>query len=225
MQKNLRFRDRADAGRQLAAALHSYKNRNPIVLALLRGGVPVGAEIAADFGCPLDIVLVRKIGWPLQPELALGAVVDGGTPIVVHNPDVEQVTQITPDEFQALCETELKEIERRRQRFLGDRTPLDPKDRVVIVADDGIATGATMRAALQAIRMRKPAKLVLAAPVASTEALQALRPLTDDVVFLTELEPFGGVGCFYTDFHQLSDEDVSENLTRSKLALETQPKH
>ena len=167
---------------------------------------------------------MRKIGAPEQPELAIGAVVDGGDPIVVHNPEVERFTHTTPDEFQALCETELKEIERRRQRFLGNRTPLDPKGRVVIVVDDGIATGATMRAALQAIRMRNPAKLVLAVPVASTNALQELSGEVDDIVFLTNLEPFGGVGCFYNDFRQLADEDVSDVLARFKFAPEGQPK-
>jgi len=223
MDGNTRFRNRTDAGRKLARALYPYKDQHPIVLALLRGGVPVAAEVASALGCPLDIVLVRKIGAPIQPELAVGAVVDGGDPIVVHNPEVERLTHTTPEQFQSLCEVELKEIERRRKRFLGNRTPLDPKGRVVIVIDDGIATGATMRAALRALRMRKPAKLVLAVPVASTEALQDLHDEVDDIVFLTNLEPFGGVGCFYTDFRQLADEDVSDVLARFGLAPGNDP--
>ena len=214
----MRFRNRADAGRKLATALFHYKSQRPIVLALLRGGVPVAAEVAAALGSPLDIVLVRKIGAPMQPELAIGAVVDGGDPIVVHNSEVERLTDTTPEQFEVLCQQELTEIERRRRRFLGNRTPLDPRGRVVIVIDDGIATGATMRAALQATRTRKPAKLVLAVPVAPTEILQDLRPEVDEVICLTRLEPFGAVGYFYDDFRQLSDDDVIDVLDHFHMA-------
>jgi putative phosphoribosyl transferase len=214
----MRFRNRADAGRKLATALFHYKSQRPIVLALLRGGVPVAAEVAAALGSPLDIVLVRKIGAPMQPELAIGAVVDGGDPIVVHNPEVERLTDTTPEQFEVLCQQELTEIERRRRRFLGNRTPLDPRGRVVIVIDDGIATGATMRAALQATRTRKPAKLVLAVPVAPTEMLQDLRQEVDEVICLTRLEPFGAVGYFYDDFRQLSDDDVIDVLDHFHMA-------
>ncbi len=214
----MRFRNRADAGRKLATALFHYKSQRPIVLALLRGGVPVAAEVAAALGSPLDIVLVRKISAPMQPELAIGAVVDGGDPIVVHNPEVERLTDTTPEQFEVLCQQELTEIERRRRRFLGNRTPLDPRGRVVIVIDDGIATGATMYAALQATRMRKPARLVLAVPVAPTEMLQDLRQEVDEVICLTRLEPFGAVGYFYDDFRQLSDDDVIDVLDHFHMA-------
>jgi predicted phosphoribosyltransferase len=194
--------------------LSAYKSQNPIVLALPRGGVPVAAEVAEQLAAPLDIILVRKIGAPIQPELALGAVVDGGRPIIVRNPDVIRLTGTTESQFQAICEEELAEIERRRRLFLGSRQPLNPEGRVAIVIDDGIATGATMRAALLATRMRNPKKLVLAVPVAAPSTLEELRPEVDDIVCLASPEHFEAVGYFYTDFRQLTDEDVSEILTR-----------
>ncbi|MGA8292376.1 MAG: phosphoribosyltransferase family protein, partial [Rhodoplanes sp.] len=141
------FRNRADAGRRLAAALAGYKNERPVVLALPRGGVPVAAEIAAALNAPLDLVLVRKLGVPVQPELAMGAVVDGSAPIIVRNEDVIRLTGVSEEEVQAVCAEELAEIERRRQRYLGTRARVDPAGRVAIVVDDGIATGATTRAA------------------------------------------------------------------------------
>ncbi|HEX3487296.1 MAG TPA: phosphoribosyltransferase [Micropepsaceae bacterium] len=210
----MRFRNRADAGRALASALSSYKSQNPIVLALPRGGVPVAAEVAEQLAAPLDIILVRKIGAPIQPELALGAVVDGGRPIIVRNPDVIRLTGTTESQFQAICDEELAEIERRRRLFLGSRQPLNPEGRVAIVIDDGIATGATMRAALLVTRMRNPKKLVLAVPVAAPSTLEELRPEVDDIVCLASTEHFEAVGYFYADFRQLTDEDVSEILAR-----------
>ena len=210
----MRFKDRADAGRRLAQALAHYKSERPMILALPRGGVPVAAEVASALDAPLDIILVRKIGAAMQPELALGAVVDGGEPIVVRNPNVIECTATNEEEFEVLCKRELEEIERRRARFVGKRTPLNPEGRVVIVIDDGIATGATMRAALQATRARKPKKLVLAVPVAPVNSLRTLRREADEVVCLTDMGRFGGVGHFYDDFRQLTDSDVIETLTR-----------
>ena len=174
----------------------------------------MAAEVASALNAPLDIILVRKIGAAMQPELALGAVVDGGDPIVVRNPNVIESTATTEEEFEILCRCELQEIERRRARFVGKRTPLNPEDRVVIVIDDGIATGATMRAALEAMRLRKPRKLVLAVPVAPAISLRSLARETDEVVCLTDMGHFGGVGLFYDDFRQLTDNDVIETLAR-----------
>jgi len=210
----MRFKDRADAGRKLAAALAHYKSEKPIVMALPRGGVPVAAEVAEALDAPLGIILVRKIGAPSQPELALGAVVDGNEPVIVRNPHILAWTGTRDDEFQEICRRELVEIERRRDLFLGKRSSLNADGRVTIVIDDGIATGATMRVALRAMRAHNPKKLVLAVPVAASSALEDLIELADDVVSLTNLEPMGAVGYFYDDFEQLSDRDVTNILNR-----------
>ena len=208
------FRNRADAGRRLAAALAGYKNERPVVLALPRGGVPVAAEIAAALNAPLDLVLVRKLGVPVQPELAMGAVVDGSSPIIVRNEDVIRLTGVSEEEVQAVCAEELAEIERRRQRYLGTRARVDPAGRVAIVVDDGIATGATTRAALRALRLRGPKKLILAVPVAPTETLAAMREEADEVVCLEDYADFGAIGFFYSDFRQTSDSEVITALAR-----------
>lgn len=208
------FRNRADAGRRLAAALAGYKDEQPVVLALPRGGVPVAAEIAAALHAPLDLVLVRKLGVPAQPELAMGAVVDGSAPIIVRNDDVIRLTGVSEEEVQAVCAEELAEIERRRERYLGQRARVDPAGRVVIVVDDGIATGATTRAALRALRLRNPKKLILAVPVAPTETLAAMRDEADEVVCLEDYADFGAIGFFYSDFRQTSDGEVIAALAR-----------
>jgi predicted phosphoribosyltransferase len=208
------FMNRSDAGRRLAHALARYKDQRPVVLALPRGGVPVEAEVATALQAPLDLILVRKIGVPIQPELAMGAVVDGGSPLVVRNEDVIRTAGIEELEFQAACESELAEIERRRQVYFGDRERVDVAGRTAIVVDDGIATGATTRAALRATRQRNPDTLVLAVPVAPTDCLVALRQEADDVVCLEEHEVFGAIGLYYSDFLQISDEEVIETLGR-----------
>jgi putative phosphoribosyl transferase len=208
------FRNRAEAGRKLAGALASYKGQKPAILALPRGGVPVAAEVAASLDAPLDLILVRKIGVPSQPELAMGAVVDGGQPVLVRNEDVMQLAGISEVEFKVVCENELAEIDRRRQRYLGDRARVDVAGRIAIVIDDGIATGATTRAALRATRMRNPRKLVLAIPVAPTDTLTVMREEVDEVVCLEDYEFFGAIGRFYDDFHQVTDEQVIATLAR-----------
>jgi predicted phosphoribosyltransferase len=208
------FRNRVEAGRKLAEALARYKGQKPVVLALPRGGVPVAAEVAASLEAPLDLILVRKIGVPAQPELAMGAVVDGGAPVIVRNEDVMQLAGITEAEFQAVCSEELGEIERRRRRYLGDRARLDVVGRIAIVIDDGIATGATTRAALRATRMRNPQKLVLAVPVAPTDTLRVMREEADEVVCLEDYEFFGAIGRFYEDFRQTTDGQVITALAR-----------
>ena len=208
------FRDRSQAGRQLAAALLPYRGEHPVVLALPRGGVPVAAEVAAALHAPLDLILVRKIGLPFQPELAMGAVVDGGTPLVVRNDDIIGITGIDEADFKSICDHELAEIERRRQRYLGTRRRVDVSGRTAIVVDDGIATGATTRAALRATRMRNPKKLVLAVPVAPTDSLAVMREEADEVICLEDHEAFGAIGYYYSDFRQVSDEEVIELLGR-----------
>ena len=208
------FLDRSDAGRQLAGALAGYKDQHPVILALPRGGVSVAAEVAAALDAALDLILVRKLGVPAEPELAMGAVVDGAVPIVVRNDDVIRITGVGETEFNATRDAELAEIERRRRRYLGDRERADVAGRTAIVIDDGIATGATIRAALRATRMRKPKKLVVAVPVAPTESLEELRGEADEIVCIEQYECFGAIGAYYADFQQVSDEEVIETLKR-----------
>jgi len=208
------FANRKDAGQKLAALLAPYKDRHPVILALPRGGVPVAAEVAATLRAPLDLVLVRKIGVPYQPELAMGAVVDGGQPIIVRNEDVIRMAGVEEPEFAAICEEELAEIERRRRVYLGTRKPVGVTGRVVILVDDGIATGATTRAALRGVRMRKPSEILLAVPVAPTDTLEALRSEADTIVCLESHVDFGAIGYFYADFTQTTDEEVIDILAR-----------
>ena len=193
-----------------------------MILALPRGGVPVAAEVAAALNAPLDLILVRKIGVPFQPELAMGAVVDGGAPIIVRNEDVIRSAAIDEMQFQAVCDGELAEIERRRQRYLGSREHVNVTGRTAIVIDDGIATGATLRAT----RVRNPKKLVLAVPVAPSESIVAMREEADEVICLEDHEFFEAIGLYYRDFRQISDEEVIEMLKRLLPQLkerETQP--
>jgi len=217
------FIDRQDAGRQLAEALAAYKTQKPVVLALPRGGVPVAAEIAAALDAPLDLVLVRKIGVPFQPELAMGAVVDGTTPVTVRNEDVIALTGVSERIFAEVRDKELAEIERRRQRYLGARPHPQLAGHSIIVIDDGIATGATTRAALQAMRQHKPKKLVLAVPVAPTETLRKLRDDADEVVCLEDYQDFGAIGYFYSDFRQVTDEQVIEILAQHPVKSQPAP--
>jgi len=208
------FRDRVEAGRKLAEALAGYRDRHPVVLALPRGGVPVAAEVAAALNAPLDLVLVRKIGVPFQPELAMGAVVDGNHPMIVRNEDVIRLTGIGEDEFEAVCRQEMEEIERRRRRYLGGRDRLDVSGKTAVVIDDGLATGATARAALRATRARHPKSLILAVPVAATDTLRALESEADEIVCLEAYEDFGAIGLYYSDFRQISDREVIASLDR-----------
>jgi len=215
------FRDRIEAGRRLAKALVAYKDKKPVVLALPRGGVPVAAQIAAALEAPLDLTLVRKIGVPFQPELAMGAVVDGPAPLTVRNEDVIALTGVSEREFNTIRDQELAEIERRRKLYLGDRAHPELTGRTAIVVDDGIATGATTRAALQAMRQRKPATLVLAVPVAPTETLQRLQGEADVIVCLEDYADFGAIGLFYADFRQVSDAEVAKLLAEHPVKEQT----
>jgi putative phosphoribosyl transferase len=204
----MRFRDRRDAGGRLAAALAHYSVERPVVLALPRGGVPVAAMIATALAAPLDLILVRKIGVPFHKELAMGAVVDGGRPTIVRNQDVIAMAGITEEAFQSVCDAELGEIERRRRAYVGARAPVTVAGRTVVVVDDGLATGATMKAALRALKMRAPRRLVMAVPVAPPDTLAEMQPEADDIVCLEAPAAFDAIGAFYEDFRQVSDRQV-----------------
>jgi putative phosphoribosyl transferase len=214
------FQDRADAGRQLARALAAYKGQQPVVLALPRGGLSVAAEVATALDAPLDVILVRKIGVPFQPELAMGAVVDGDEPLVVRNEAVIRLAGIGEAAFQAVCDSERAEIERRRQRYLGGRERIEVAGRSAIVIDDGIATGATMRAALRATRLRKPKKLILAVPVAPTDSLAVMRREADEIVCIEAHADLGAIGYYYSDFRAVPDEVVIALLAQFPMRKE-----
>ena len=214
----MRFADRADAGRRLAHALHSYCDRDPVVLALPRGGLPVAAEIASALAAPLDIVLVRKIGVPWQPELATGALVEGEPPIVARNEAVISAAGIDERAFETARRRALAKLEDARRRLVGDRPRATIAGRAAILVDDGVATGATARAALQSIRALGAKTLTLAVPVASFEALAALKREVDDLVCLTAPARFCAVSAFYADFHQIEDEEAVAILARFSAA-------
>jgi predicted phosphoribosyltransferase len=208
-----RFTDRTEAGRLLAARVEALHPAAPVIYALPRGGVTVAAEVAAALGAPLDLMLVRKIGAPGLPELGIGAVADGG--VTVLNPDIVAATGASEAFITAVREREMAEIERRRQRYLAGRPPIEPAGRTAVVIDDGLATGATARAALQALRRRGAVRLILAVPVAPPETLAAMLAEADAVVAVIESDLPRGIGGFYDDFHQLDDEEVIEILQRA----------
>ena len=206
---NHRFADRAEAARALAARLLDEHLPGPVVvLALPRGGVPIGAEIARRLNAPLDLLLVRKIGAPWQPELAVAAVVDGGRPEIVIDEGIAAEVGADADYIERTAREEWQEVERRRARYLAGRAPVPVAGATVIVVDDGIATGTTVRAALKALRRRGAARLVLAVPVAPHDTLLALQREVDRVICLSEPDPFRAIGLHYVDFHQVSDEEV-----------------
>jgi putative phosphoribosyl transferase len=204
------FPDRRAAGRALAELLAHRQLPAPIVLALPRGGVAVGVEIAHALNAPLEIVLVRKIGVPYQPELAAAAVVNGDAPEIVTNDDVIDLTEVSREYIEAEAKRALTEIERRRRLYLQGRRRVALAGRTGILVDDGIATGASVRAALKAIAKKGLHGLILAVPVASTEAVAALKNEVDAIICLSTPEPFIAIGVHYLDFHQMSDAEVIE---------------
>ena len=208
------FEDRRDAGRQLGMRLRQLGVTDPVVLALPRGGVPVAAEVAALLEAPLDLVLVRKIGAPGHEELAAGAVVDGAQPELVLNPEVIGSFGIDDAYLAAEQARQLVEIERRRALYLSGRPRPGLAGRVAVVIDDGIATGATVRAALRAVRRAGPAELILAVPVAAASILRRLEAEVDRVVCLHAPKDLMAVGQFYRDFHQLDDAEVVAALAQ-----------
>ena len=218
------FANRQAAGRELASELAKRHLVDPVVLALPRGGVPVAVEIAKALKAPLDLVLVRKIGVPYQPELAAAAVVDGGEPEIVVNEDVISLAGFDRDYIDQEAKRELAEIERRRKVYLLGRPRVPLEGRTLIVVDDGIATGASIRAALKALRRRSPKALILAVPVAPAETIASLRADVDQLICLATPEPFFAIGIHYLDFRQLSDEEVV-SILESKAAEEPEAAH
>jgi len=204
----LKFNDRADAGRQLGDRLAAMDLDKPLVFALPRGGVPVAAEVARRLHAPLDLILVRKIGAPGNPELALGAIVGNSHTQVVVNDNVKRLSGVNDAYLARAQADQMVELERRKSKYLGDRARLDPSGRCAVVVDDGLATGATMKAALIALGRNGAARIVVALPVAPRKALAGLAEHADDIVCLHPADEFFGVGGFYRDFHQLSDEET-----------------
>lgn len=202
------FANRTEAGRLLAKELLALKLADPVVLALPRGGVPVAAEVAAALHAPLDLLLVRKIGAPAHRELAVAAIAEGppGTPVIDR--ETLEMTGTTQAYVDREAKAELKEIARRRATYLHGREPLPIEGRTALVVDDGIATGTTVRAALRSLRLRRPARLVLAVPVAPPEVVAALRSEVDDLVCLSQPPFFQAVGLHYADFGQVPDDEV-----------------
>jgi putative phosphoribosyl transferase len=212
----LSFRDRAEAGRQLAQSLMAYATQAPVVLALPRGGVPVAFEVAKALRASLDLVLVRKIGAPGHAEFGLGAVVDGTPPQVVLNEEALDRLRVPPGYIEEETRRQLQEIERRRQHYLAGRQPVDVQGRVAIVVDDGVATGGTVRAALKGVSRAWPACLVLAVPVAPADPIERLRAEADEVVCLMTPDLFYAVGEHYDDFCQTSDREVIRLLDQAQ---------
>jgi predicted phosphoribosyltransferase len=208
------FLDRREAGRALGAKLVSYRNRNDVVvLGVPRGGVPVAFEVALALDAPLDVFLVRKLGSPGQEELAMGAIASGG--VRVLNPTVIRSLRISAEEIERATRREEEELRRRELSYRGDRPPLDLRSRIAILVDDGLATGSSMRAAVEAARKLAPARIVVAVPVAPFSTAREMRRIADDVVCVATPEPFDSVGRFYEEFDQTTDEEVRELLQRS----------
>jgi putative phosphoribosyl transferase len=211
----IRFKNRSEAGRFLAEQLSAYANRpDTLVLALPRGGVPVAYEVAKAVGAPLDVFQVRKLGLPGHEELAMGAIATGG--VRVRNPEVVEYLRIPDEVIDEVTERERRELERRERLYREGRPALSPRGRVVILVDDGLATGSTMLAAVLALRQQQPASIVVAVPVAAKQTCEELRTVADEVVCAVTPDPFYAVGLWYEDFSQTTDEEVRELLARAE---------
>jgi len=212
------FRDRREAGRVLGATMRKYANRSDVVvLALPRGGVPVAYEVAEALGAPLDIFLVRKLGTPGHRELAMGAIASGG--IRVLNDEVVRMLGIPPQAIDAVARDEQRELERRQQAYLEGRDPIALEGKIVLLVDDGLATGSTMKAAVQAVRHRNPARVVVAVPVGARDTCGEISQVADEVVCARMPEPFSAVGQWYTNFDQTTDEEVMHLMHEHASAM------
>jgi putative phosphoribosyl transferase len=212
-----RFQNRTDAGRRLAREVGAYAHRPDVmVLALPRGGVPVGYEVARALDVPLDVFVVRKLGLPWQEELAMGALASGGVRILDES--LIRIAHVSAEDLRRVTEVEQAELTRRERRYRGDRPFPDLGGKTVILVDDGLATGSTMRAAVAALRLERPARIIVAVPVAAPETCAAFRDVADDIVCAETPEPFHAVGLWYDDFSQTSDTEVHELLERNRRA-------
>ncbi len=212
------FTSRTQAGQLLAEQVAKFKFEQPVVLALPRGGVPVALEVARVLKAPMDLLLVRKIGVPWQPELAAAAVVDGERRDLVFNDEVMSMAGLKRDDIERVAVKEIAEIDRRRKLYLKGREPSSVAGRTAIVVDDGIATGTTVKAALQALKKRNPKRLVLAVPVAPGDTINELGAYVDDIICLQQPYPFMAIGVFYRDFHQVGDDEVIEMLAAADVS-------
>lgn len=213
-----RYADRREAGRALAHEVRRFAGRDAVVLALPRGGVPVGFEIARELNVPLDVFVVRKLGVPRYEELAMGAIASGG--VRVLNEDVIRRLKIPQSAIDEVASDEQNELERRERQYRGDLPPTEVRGKTVILVDDGLATGATMRAAVQALRQTEAARLVVAVPVGARDSVVAMREVADEVVCPLQPEEFMAVGAWYEDFSQTTDEEVQELLEQGNMTHE-----
>lgn len=216
------YRDRFDAGRQLAEALEAFADHpDVLVLALPRGGVPVGFAIAQALHVPLDVLMVRKLGVPGREELAMGALASGGVRLL--NDEIIAALEVTPEEIDAVVHAEQVELERREQLYRAGRPAPDVRDKVLILVDDGLATGSTMRAAVATLRRQGPARVIVAVPVGSSDTCAELRREADDVICIRTPEPFYAVGMWYSNFSQTSDTEVCQLLARAAALVRSAP--
>lgn len=213
-----RYADRREAGRALAHQLRRFAGRDVVVFALPRGGVPVGYEIARELNAPLDVFVVRKLGVPRYEELAMGAIASGGVRVI--NEDVVRRLKIPQQAIDEVASDEQNELERRERHYRGDLPPTDVRGKTVILVDDGLATGATMRAAVQALRQTDAARLIVAVPVGARDTVAAMRDIADEVVCPLQPEDFMAVGAWYEDFSQTTDEEVRELLEEGNMTHE-----
>ena len=210
----MRFTDRVEAGRRLAEALGEYEDRDVVVYGLPRGGVPVAAEVARALEAPLDVLIVRKLGVPGQPELAMGAVASGG--VRVLNEEILRQIRVSQEQVDRITEEQRREVREREKRFRGDVEAPEVRGRTALVIDDGIATGSTMRASVEALRELGPDRIVVAVPVASYSACEDMEEVADDVVCLETPSPFHAVGAWYENFNQITDAEVKQLLERAR---------